>query len=60
MSIYTIPSTVNFSRAFALGLLERAKDNPSTLAKMRVLLPTRRACRIVKQSLLDNAKQDTQ
>lgn len=59
MSIYTIPSTASFSKAFALGLLERAKDTPHSLAHIRVLLPTRRACRIVKQSLLQCAKQDS-
>ena len=59
MSIYTIPSIENFSRAFALGLLDHAKDKPDSLAHMRVLLPTRRACRIVKQSLFECCNRES-
>lgn len=51
-AVYTMPSTLPFARVLAQGLLVRTKDDPKSLSQIRVLLPTRRACRVVQQAFL--------
>lgn len=50
--LYTIPAGVPFAENFAAKLLQQYQDNPEKLAEILVLLPTRRACRIVRDSFL--------
>ena len=50
--IFNIPSTEPFADALAAGLLARAKGAPEALARMIVLLPTRRACRALREAFL--------
>jgi len=49
--VHTIPAGVPFADALATGLLARAA-NPLALADIQLLLPTRRACRAVRNAFL--------
>ncbi|MEX0695712.1 MAG: double-strand break repair protein AddB, partial [Rhodospirillales bacterium] len=50
--ITTIDSGVAFVDALAARLIEHAGGNPMRLAEMRILLPTRRACRALTDAFL--------
>ncbi len=50
--LYTIPAGMAFAENFAAKLLQQNQQNPEKLAEILVLLPTRRACRIVRDSFL--------
>jgi ATP-dependent helicase/nuclease subunit B len=50
--IWNIPSHVPFLDALATGLIERAAGDPVALTAMTVLLPTRRACRALRDAFL--------
>ncbi len=50
--VLNISPHLRFVDALALGLLERADGNSEALATMRVLLPTRRACRSLREAFL--------
>ena len=54
--IFTIPPSDSFSDCFARGLLEETKGNEATLPNYLILLPTRRACRVVRDSFLRQTK----
>ena len=51
-SIFTIPPTLPFADTLAAGLLARAGGASEALARMTVLLPTRRACRALREAFL--------
>lgn len=51
-TLYTIPAGVGFADIFAATLLQQNRDNPEKLAETLILLPTRRACRIVREAFL--------
>ena len=51
-NIFTIPPHVSFLDALAEGLWERAGRDAVQLAAMRVFLPTRRACRLLREAFL--------
>ncbi|NCO03846.1 MAG: double-strand break repair protein AddB [Alphaproteobacteria bacterium] len=51
-TVYTIPPRYSFADALAYGLLEQEKETPERLASYLILLPTRRACRIVRDAFL--------
>lgn len=55
-TVYTIPPDIPFLRALAQGLAERAGGYTPELAKMLVLLPTRRAARGLRDAFLDLSK----
>lgn len=50
--IYTIPAGLSFVDILARGILEDAGDDPLALARIQVLLPTRRACRSLREAFL--------
>ncbi len=50
--ICTIPAGFSFVDELAAGLLERYGDDPIRLAGVTVLLPTRRACRSLRDAFL--------
>lgn len=50
--VFNIPAGLPFADTLAAGLLAEAGDDPMALARMRVLLPTRRACRVLRESFL--------
>ncbi len=50
--VYTIASGVPFLDALAAGILEKTGPSPEALAKVNVLLPTRRACRALSDAFL--------
>ncbi|MDB5491964.1 MAG: double-strand break repair protein AddB [Micavibrio sp.] len=50
--VYTIPAGIPFGEALAAKLLQQYKDHPEKLAEILILLPTRRACRIVRDAFL--------
>ncbi|MEO3435054.1 double-strand break repair protein AddB [Inquilinus sp. CAU 1745] len=52
MRIFTIPSSRPFLDALAKGILDRAGDDPRTLGDFIILLPTRRACRSLREAFL--------
>lgn len=51
-AVYTIPPGVSFVDALAAGLLARAGGDPMALADIKVMLPTRRACRALTDAFL--------
>jgi len=51
-TVFTIPPDVPFVEALAAGLWEQAGHNPMRLTEMRVFLPTRRACRHLREAFL--------
>ncbi len=50
--IYTIPASLSFADHLAKGLLERVSFDPKGLIDYRIILPTRRACRTVREAFL--------
>src|SRR5579859_7482959 len=52
MSIYSIPAGESFVDKLAGRLLEETADEPTKLADMLSLLPTRRACRALQEGFL--------
>jgi len=51
-AVFTIPPHASFLDSLAAGVLDRHGADPLALAELRVLLPTRRACRAFEQALL--------
>ncbi len=50
--VFTIPAGYSFADALAQGILERAQDNPLSLTDYTILLPSRRACRTLREAFL--------
>lgn len=50
--VHTIAPTVSFVDALARGLLDRHGADPLVLSSVTVLLPTRRACRVLREAFL--------
>ena len=50
--VYTVPPHRDFVAALARGLLDRFGDAPESLTPVLVLLPTRRACRTLREAFL--------
>ncbi|MCB1681835.1 MAG: double-strand break repair protein AddB [Alphaproteobacteria bacterium] len=51
-NVLSLPPGVPFARALAQHFLEETQGNPEILARYTVLLPTRRACRTVRENFL--------
>src|SRR3546814_13316095 len=51
-ALYTIAPGRPFLDLLAQGILQRHGGHPETLAKVTVLLPTRRACRALTEAFL--------
>jgi len=51
-AIFTIPAGASFVDALARGLMARYGTDPLSLARVRVLLPTRRAARTLREAFL--------
>jgi ATP-dependent helicase/nuclease subunit B len=51
-AVFSIPATEHFVEALAAGLKADAGDDPLSLARMTVLMPTRRACRALREAFL--------
>lgn len=51
-AVFTIPAGVPFAGALAQGILDRHGAEPLQLAAVTVLLPTRRACRSLREAFL--------
>lgn len=51
-AVYTIPAGTPFADALASELLTQTREAPENLAAMRLLLPTRRACRSLREAFL--------
>ena len=52
-NIYNIPAGEPFARQLAGSLLRDYKDKEEQLSQVLILLPTRRACRVLRESFLD-------
>lgn len=50
--IYNIPAGLPFADSLAQGILERAGGDPFSLSEYLVLLPSRRACRTLRDAFL--------
>ena len=50
--VCTIPAGIQFTDELATGILKSYGDDPFDLARILVLLPTRRACRTLRESFL--------
>jgi ATP-dependent helicase/nuclease subunit B len=51
-TVLTISSSVSFADALAAGVMEKYGDRPEMLSQVTLLLPTRRACRTVREAFL--------
>lgn len=51
-NVFFIPAEVSFVDALAQGILERHGDDPLTLSRAKVLLPTRRGTRALQEAFL--------
>ena len=51
-AVFSIPAGTPFVDALADGILAQAGERPEDLAKFRILLPTRRACRALRDAFL--------
>jgi ATP-dependent helicase/nuclease subunit B len=51
--IYNIPSGTSFARALAAQLILESGGRPEALAEYRIILPTRRAARVLREAFLD-------
>jgi ATP-dependent helicase/nuclease subunit B len=51
-SVFTIPAGISFVEALARGLLDRYGADPLSLGRVRILLPTRRAARTLREAFL--------
>lgn len=49
---YTIPAGVPFADALAAGIMAQAGDDPAALTAYKIMLPTRRACRNLRDAFL--------
>ncbi len=52
-NVQTIPAGLPFARTLARNLLLEASGSPEALARISVLLPTRRACRVLRDCFLE-------
>lgn len=50
--IYNIPAGIPFAKALAKNLLDEYQNAPEDLAGILILLPTRRACRTLREAFL--------
>ncbi|MCW8915118.1 MAG: double-strand break repair protein AddB [Magnetovibrio sp.] len=50
--VFTIPAHLSFVTSLAEGIIDRWGNKPENLAEVRVLLPTRRACRSLREAFL--------
>ena len=55
-NIFNIPAGQPFAKILAQQLLERTKDNPESLSSFQIFLPTRRACRVVREAFLNETQ----
>lgn len=55
-AVFTIPPGAPFVDALAAGLMAEAGGDPLALARMTVLLPTRRGCRALHEAFLRRAE----
>lgn len=55
-AVFTIPPGISFVDALAHKLMEEAGGDPLALARMTVLLPTRRSCRALQDAFLRRAE----
>ena len=51
-NIFTIPAGIPFAKALASSLLEEHASSPEALPDILILLPTRRACRTLREAFL--------
>lgn len=49
---YTIPPGMPFVDVLAAGIMEEHRASPEILPNLRILLPTRRACRVLRDAFL--------
>lgn len=54
--IYTIPAGLPFARILASSLLEQTREAPEQLSRLTILLPTRRACRVLQEAFVNLQK----
>jgi ATP-dependent helicase/nuclease subunit B len=55
-NVSTIPAGRPFARTLARTLLDQYRDNEAELSRTLILLPTRRACRILQEAFLNERK----
>ncbi len=58
-NIYNIPADWNFTESLALGIMEISGGKTENLSAIKILLPTRRACRELRNSFLKITKGKT-
>ncbi len=51
-TVFTVPPSAPFADVLAQGVLDKFGDDPTALAQVVILLPTRRACRTLRDAFL--------
>lgn len=54
LKVFNIPAGTGVTAALVRGILAEAGDDPLALASYRILLPTRRGCRVVRDMFLQH------
>ncbi|MCE7886725.1 MAG: double-strand break repair protein AddB [Alphaproteobacteria bacterium PRO2] len=54
--IYNIPAGTSFARSLAAQLIQESGSHPEALAAYRIILPTRRAVRVLREAFLDETE----
>ena len=52
LSLYNIPAAYPFLDSFAHGLLAEYANDPAAFQSLKILLPTRRTCRNLRNAFL--------
>lgn len=55
LNVYNIPSGSGFAATLVRGILAEAGNDPLALSQYRILLPTRRGCRVVRDMFLQQS-----
>jgi ATP-dependent helicase/nuclease subunit B len=54
--LFNIPAGASFVDALAAGLIAETRGDPTALARYRILLPTRRGCRSLRDAFSGKAR----
>jgi ATP-dependent helicase/nuclease subunit B len=53
--IYTIPAGIRFLPSLAYGIYDGYEDCPHLLSNINIFLPTKRSCRVLRESFLETS-----
>ena len=56
LNVYNIPSGTGFAAALVAGVLQETGGDPLALSQYKILLPTRRGCRVIRDMFLQQSE----